>query len=67
MDWLRFFASKITHLVYIKQQCFSSSDVEKDVPQGSTLDPFSFTLYINDLNKSVTVLKSIHFVDDTTL
>ena len=42
-------------------------DAKISVPQGFTLGQILFILYINDLNKTFWMLKSIHFVDDTTL
>ena len=45
----------------------SSLDVKMGVPKDSTLGPFLFILYITDLNKSLAMLKSIHFADETTL
>ena len=42
-------------------------DVKIGVFQGSTLGPLLFILYPKDLTKSLVMLKSIHFADDTTL
>ena len=67
LDWLRSFLSNRSQFVEINQQRSCSLDINIGVPQGSTLGPLLFILYINDLNKSLTMLKSIHFADDTTL
>ena len=67
LDWLRSFLSNRSQFVEINQQRSCSLDVKIGVPQGSTLGPLLFIMYINDLNKSLTMLKSIQFADDTTL
>ena len=68
-SWTGFalFLSIRHQLVEINKQLSSSLDVRIGVPQSSTLGPLLFILYINDLNKFLTMLKFINFADETTL
>ena len=43
------------------------NSMNKGVPQGSTLGPTLFIIYMNDLNEVSTILKTILFADDTSL
>ena len=59
--------SNRSQVVDVNGSLSSEKVVGMGVPQGSTLGPLFFLLYINDLNKCFSVLKTINFADDTTL
>ena len=67
LDWLRSFLSNRSQFVEIYQQRSCSLDVKIGIPKSSTLGPLLFIMHINDFNKSLRILKSIHFAEDTTL
>ena len=67
MDWLRSFLSNRPHYVETTQQRSSLSDIKIGLPQGSEQGPCLLILNVNNWNKYLSMLKSIHFVDDTTL
>ena len=67
LDWLHSFLSNRSQFAEINQQRSYLLDVKIGVPLGSRLGSLLLTLYINDLNKSLTMLTFIHFVDSTNL
>ena len=62
-----FYVSNRSQFVEINKLRSCSLDVKIGAPQGSTLGLLLFIMNKNDLNKSLTLLKSIHLADDTTL
>ena len=66
-DWLEDY---LTHRLQIVNYCNTSSSariVQCGVPQGSTLGPLLFLLFINDLCNIHTAFSPFVFADDTTL
>ena len=51
----------------VNNKMSKSARVKTGVPQGSTLGPLLFLLYINDIVKSSSMLKFILFADDTSV
>ncbi len=66
LDWFKNYLSNRKQFVYLNGKSSSLLEILLGVPQGSTLGPILFLIYINDLPLS-TLLKSLLFADDTAL
>ena len=66
-SWIRSFLSNRSQYVEVGGSNSCSLPVTIGVPQGSTLGPLLFLLYINDMENTLTNMKIIHFADDSTL
>ena len=68
--FLNFIMSFIRERKYFVNVNSINSDVRTvniGVPQGSTLGPLLFLLYVNDMENSSTLIKFVQFADDTTI
>lgn len=55
--------------IYVEMGGVSSAErvLSCSVPQGSTLSPLLFLLYINDMHRASETLQFLHFADDSTV
>ena len=67
LDWFKSYLNHRSQYCYINGQYSTESQTLCGVPQGSTLGPLLFLLYINDLPRSVTYSCPRMYADDTTL
>ncbi|CAL4165536.1 unnamed protein product, partial [Meganyctiphanes norvegica] len=67
LNFLMSFLENREYFVNVNGLNSSTSTVNIGVPQGSTLGPLLFLLYINDMRHCSTLLKFIQFADDTTI
>ena len=66
-DWFRSYLSERLQFVTICNSNSSSRQISHGVPQGSTLGPLLFLIYINDLHLAIKHSETFHFADDTHL
>ena len=66
-DLIKSYLTNRKQFVSINGYDSTKLDITCGVPQGSTLGPLLFLLYINDLQNSLKFAKSSHFADDTCL
>ena len=67
LDWFKSYLKNRVQYVSIDSTRSTKSCISLGVPQGSILGPILFLLYINDMSKSSSHLKFVHFADDTTV
>ena len=66
-DWFCSYLNNRKQLVEVNNICFNTKSIKFAVPQGSLLGPFLFSIYINDLNKCLTLGKCIMYAEDTNI
>ena len=65
--WINSFLSNRSQYVEVGSSISHTLPVTIGVPQGSTLGPLFFILYINDMENALRNMNIIHFADDSTL
>jgi len=65
--WFESYLKDRRQCVVVDGHMSSELTMVRGVPQGSTLGPLLFLLYINDMHKSSDKLSFTHFADDTTV
>ena len=65
--WFDSYLNNRKQLVEVNSICSDTKIIEFSVPQGPILDPLLFSIYVNDLNKSLTSGNCIMYADDTNV
>ena len=67
LDLLKSFISNRKYFVSVNGSTSDTKTVNIGVPQGSTLGPLLFLIYVNDMCNSSSILNFTQFADDTTI
>ena len=67
LSWFNSYLSNRKQFVEVEGHRSEIKYISTGVPQGSTLGPLLFIIYMNDINDVSSALKSILFADDTSL
>ena len=67
LDFIMNFVENRKYYVYINGHQSETKNVNIGVPQGSTLGPLLFLIFINDMHNSSSLLNFNQFADDTTI
>ena len=67
LDFMMQFVQDRRYFVNVNGLNSDIRNVNIGVPQGSTLGPLLFLIYVNDMKYSSSILKFIQFADDTTI
>ena len=66
-QWIKSYLTNRKQFVNICDASSEILDTKMGVPQGSTLGPLLFILYINDMSNTLDSLNIVHFADDSTI
>ena len=67
LDFIMSFIRERKYFVNVNGSNSEVRTVNIGIPQGSTLGPLFFLLYVNDMENSSTLLQFVQFADDTTI